>query len=459
MPLGSEIFGNMASQAFGNSLVPQITPAQAAELQLRQQQLVQQAQIQKQAQQIDQFKMQMTAAQMQREAQQDKWDKALKIHSTFQQDKTPEETEATYQNLRMAGVPQELLDIEKQGQIARYRYEGFKEQQGPTTSGAPLPMIPPSQFQVLPSGPAAGSTVEYPPGGARPIVTPMAGAGMTPPSAEAKTQIWADTVINQSKTDPASVRPEVLKAATDWKQANELTPEAAQTYADLFLQTGQLPSMGSMGSAKIRTQVMNQIGETKKALGLGTGDIIAASAEVAANRGALASLSKQQASLEAFSGFLDRQLDTLDSTLKAVQNKVSLYNPTLLNVPIIQWEKNIQGSPEVQAYIQQLQSTSTEAARLVSSAGTTGAILPVQFEQEWQKIINPNAAPSRVEAFIRQMKIDRVNRTAAFEEQRKAIVEKFKKNQDPKRVQTFLNAMGRPTGGTEVPGTTDDVTQ
>ena len=80
MPLGSEIFGNMASQAFGNSLVPQITPAQAAELQQRQQQMAMQAQAQKQQAQVQQFNQQMTIAQMQRKQQQNQFEQRVKLH-------------------------------------------------------------------------------------------------------------------------------------------------------------------------------------------------------------------------------------------------------------------------------------------------------------------------------------------------------------------------------------------
>lgn len=421
----------------------------------KQQEQIQQQQMQQRAKE-QQFNQALQMKQMQAEAMQNQMKVRGDIAKSYDSAGSPDAISAVDSQWNGLADPQQLA-VQRNARLSEFQAEGWQQIPDPTQPGK-MKWISPTQYKAITSGPQAGGFFKQQ-GDKPPQFTPPPNAGMGAPSTDAKTQIWANTVLGNAAKSPGSVPPEVVKAAQDWKEANELSPEATQMYADIFLQTGQLPSMGSMGSAKIRTHVMNQIGTTAKTLGLGAGDVIAAGAEVAANKGALTNLTKQQAGMEAFSGFLDKQLDSLDSTLKAVEQKVSLYDASILNTPVLSWQKNIQGLPEVQAYLQQLQSTRTEAARLVSSAGATGAVLPVQFEQEWNDIISPNAAPGRIEAFIRQMRVDKVNRQQAFEDERQTLVDKFKKNQDPKKVQQFTNAMSQPSQGQQVPGTGDDTSQ
>lgn len=259
-----------------------------------------------------------------------------------------------------------------------------------------------------------------------------------PAGNDAKNALWAKRTIALSKQNPQSVDPQTLEVAKQIDETSMLTPESLDLYADMALRTGQFPT--GFGMAKIRTQVMNKASETAKTLGIGAGDVIAAGSEVSANKGALNQLSKTKTMIDAFSNFTDRQLDSLSTTLDNLQNKIQLYDSSLINKPVISWEKNIQGTPEVQAYLQQLTSTRTEVARLVAGLAGSGATLPVQFEKEWEDVISPNASPARLSAFIRQSKIEKLNRTKAFEQERIRLVDTFRKNADPEKVKNFLNS-------------------
>lgn len=270
-----------------------------------------------------------------------------------------------------------------------------------------------------------------------------AGGGVGQPSGnDAKNALWAKHVISLAKQNPNSVDPQTLEVAKQIDESSSLTPEATDLYADMAIQTGNLP--GGFGMSKVRTVVMNKVGEAQKTLGIGAGDIIANGAALVANKGALNKLTAQKAQVDTFSDFTDRQLSTLGQTLNAVKDKLS--GTPLFNKPIVSWAKNVQGDPEVQAYLQQLQSTQTEVARLVAGLAASGGAVPVTFEKEWENILSRQSSPAQVEAFIKQASVEKANRQKAFDKGQNDLLEKINKNPDPARAQKFLNQMNGQSG-------------
>lgn len=263
-----------------------------------------------------------------------------------------------------------------------------------------------------------------------------------PAGNDTKNALWAKHVLELAKQNPKSVDPQTLEVAKQIDESSSLTPEATDLYADMAIQTGTLP--GGFGMSKVRTAVMNKVGEAQKTLGIGPGDIIANGAALVANKGALNKLTSQKAQVDTFSDFTDRQLSTLGQTLNAVKDKLS--GTPLFNKPIVSWNKNVTGDPDIQAYLQQLQSTQTEVARLVAGLAASGASVPVTFEKEWEDILSQKSSPAQVEAFIKQASIEKVNRQKSFDKTQSELLEKISKNPDPARAQKFMNQMNSPAG-------------
>jgi len=418
-------------------------------IEFQQQQAMRQQQMQRQ-QQIQQFQMMQEQQAQQREQAQTAFENKRQVAGDMLKAETPEGVSALSQLYGDVLPPQQVMAMQQAALGFQKKLQ--QERQDEAMQGRGFVPIPPGAAGVssLSGQPEAGQTVvndrpyqPLPPQamsefqrGELDIKRAQAGAGGL--TGTAKNDLWAAKVI----AHPEAFSPEEVSTAKAMHDASTLSPDTVDFYADMAISSGQMPQgLGSMGGQKLRAQIMNKVAETAKTLGVGPGDIVAAGAEVAANKSALNNLTKTKTMIDAFSNFTDKQLDSLDTTLENLQKKVQLYDSSLLNKPVVEWAKNIQGSPETQAYLQQLTSTRTEVARLVAGLAGSGATLPVQFEKEWESVISPSASPARVMAFIRQSKIEKINRTKAFEQERQSLVDSFKKNADPKKVQTLLNSM------------------
>lgn len=284
-----------------------------------------------------------------------------------------------------------------------------------------------------------------------PGTQPAAGGGQ--PSAGTRDILWAGNVM----ANPDKFQPHEQAAAKELMASSALTDDAKDMAVDWLLKTGQMmPGLNGFGMNKAKLDVINQVADATKVLGLSPMDVMANGAELAANKGSLANLAKMQTGIEAFSKFTDTQLDLLDNLLTKAEKTTAFQDSKLLNKPVTAWGKNISSTPEMQAYLQQLLSARSEVARLVTQAGLGSAALTVTAMQDWEKVLSESSTPAQVRAFISTAKKEISGRKKAFDLERKEIRDRILKGGSTVKGKALGDALNQEAPAAQAPSDTED---
>ena len=152
--------------------------------QLQMMQMAQQSQQAKAQQQLQMMQQAQQAKQNQAALQMEQNEQKAKINSdiagSFDKIKSPYALGAAVQQWQ-GMVPPQQLQTEAQARLAEFQAEGWQQLPDPASPNG-LKWVSPKQYDILKTGPAAGSVVTYPGQGQPPQVQPPAWAGQPRPS-------------------------------------------------------------------------------------------------------------------------------------------------------------------------------------------------------------------------------------------------------------------------------------
>lgn len=185
-----------------------------------------------------------------------------------------------------------------------------------------------------------------------------------------------------------------------------LTSPAVDQAAQLYIQTGQMPSLG-MGSAgaQARQAILNRAGE------LG-GDVAGNKQEYRAQSGSLAGLQRQSDQTEAFARTATANLDIANGLSKQVDRTGS----PLINRWVLAAKGKITGDPDTRKFQAAVQTAANEYAKVVTNNGASGSVTD-SARREYETILNASDNPQAFDAVVKMMKQEMDNRRAGFSQQ------------------------------------------
>jgi hypothetical protein len=205
----------------------------------------------------------------------------------------------------------------------------------------------------------------------------------------------------------------------------DLSPDAIDTDARLYLLTGQMPSLGFGNAGTIqraRIAIQNRAGELAHAQGSSVADILAGRAEFKADTSSLAQLSKMADSAISFE-------NTALANMKIVEQLMDAGAGTDAGPVINRWlqaGKVATGDPDVAAFNAAIMTAATEYAKVMSgSTGSQGSTDSARAEA--QAIVSKLFSKAQIEAtFNDTMRPDMENRKKSLEKQRAAIADRIR---------------------------------
>jgi hypothetical protein len=191
-----------------------------------------------------------------------------------------------------------------------------------------------------------------------------------------------------------------------------MTPEATDSAATSFHNTGQLPAIGrgSVGVAQ-RTAIMNRERE------MFPGTVLSAdSAEFKANAESLKKLQSNFDQVSAFESTAIKNLDQVIETGKAIPDLGARF----ANVPVRNITADMIGTPAMAKFRTALLTAQTESAKVLASANANG-VLSDSARHEAQEILDGNLPYPAMVASANQLKTDFGNRHQSYADQLTAI--------------------------------------
>ena len=180
--------------------------------------------------------------------------------------------------------------------------------------------------------------------------------------------------------------------------------------ADLYNQTGQVPSFGFGGAAaQIRTAIINRAAERAMEAGTQPGEIVAGRAEIKALTTTLAQLEKQKAAVDAFE-------NTAKANGRVLQQLADKVDRT--GSPVIErWERagrrEIAGDVDVNNFNAQIQLYRNEVAKILSNPNMTG-VLSDTARREAGEFLQGNATAPMIHGLVPLLNADMDRRQNAL---------------------------------------------
>jgi hypothetical protein len=190
-------------------------------------------------------------------------------------------------------------------------------------------------------------------------------------------------------------------------QAGLLTPQAKEMAAQLYQQTGTLPS--GMRSPAMSAGVLNQ---AAGAPGTATPNIAANKAGYAADAGSLKSLQKNADQVAAFENTAGKNLDVFLNQAHKVIDSGSPW----INQPLRSIDSGALGDADQAAFNAARQTAVTEIAKVLNSSNASG-VLSDSARHEVEGLIGPNASLKQIFSAANILKQDMANRHQAYQQQ------------------------------------------
>ncbi len=199
-------------------------------------------------------------------------------------------------------------------------------------------------------------------------------------------------------------------------EGTDLTPAAKTKMAEMFAQTGVLPSFG-MGKAagKMKSEIINEAATRFPQV-----DFATAKAAFQSNQASLTNLRKQQDSIESFENTAGKNLDQFLETAKGVVDSGSPF----INKPLRSIGGGVLGSADQKAFDVARQVAVTEIAKVLNNPNGSAA-LSDSARKEVQDLIGPNATLKQIYQASNILRTDMKNRRESGKEQIKAIEDRI----------------------------------
>lgn len=187
-----------------------------------------------------------------------------------------------------------------------------------------------------------------------------------------------------------------------------MTPGAIDQAAQQYITGGKLVTLG-MGKDAVanKTAILNRVHELS-----GGSNLAVNQAAYSANKGALAKLMTQAAQINSFEETALGNLKMVESLSKQL-NRSSI---PLINDALMKGKTSITGDPIASQFLNAVQTTSTEYAKVMSGA-TGGAAVTDSAQKEAQKLINTGMNPAQISAVANTMRQEMSNRKNALQQQ------------------------------------------
>lgn len=205
---------------------------------------------------------------------------------------------------------------------------------------------------------------------------------------------------------------ESRKLGSQTEQAR-LNPDQVEAWAEYALSTGKLPPLGLSANNPDRTAILARAAGLAKERGVS----IAGNAAVYGGlKTSFSNIRKTYDSVEAFAKTALANSEILESTLTRLVDSGS----PIINKPIREWGRDVQGDIGVTAYNAARRIVAPEFARLLTSANATG-VLSDEARSEVMSLLPDNATAGMVLEALAILRAEVGNRRSSFESQLREI--------------------------------------
>lgn len=211
-----------------------------------------------------------------------------------------------------------------------------------------------------------------------------------------------------------------------------LGPEAKEKMAEMFAQTGILPTLGAgKAAAAAKSEIINLASRK-----YGDVDFATNKAAYQANVSSMRQLQKTQDAVTAFEETAGKNIDTF---LEAAKGVIDTGSP-ILNRPARLVAREVFGSKNQTAFEAARETALTEAAKVLESPGGSAAIT-VSGREAIKHLSDPNATVAQMVSAMKILKRDMQNRKLSGTEQIEAI---------KGRIKGAAGSEGAPAGGEDL---------
>jgi hypothetical protein len=208
---------------------------------------------------------------------------------------------------------------------------------------------------------------------------------------------------------------QATESAAGKDQPVQLSGDALEAVTDVFLRTGQLPSLG-LGGVGVREKVFNRAGEILAGKGKPSSNIgdpiVAAKAAFTSLQASLTQLQRQRAAVGAFENTALKNLEMFERTAQGVVDKGSPW----INKPLREVERQGLGNADLAAFNAARQVAMTEISRVISNPNLTG-VLSDSARGEAGALIGPDATLKQIYSAADILKQDMANRRQSLDEE------------------------------------------
>ena len=209
----------------------------------------------------------------------------------------------------------------------------------------------------------------------------------------------------QARKDYADMKRKMTAAGG----TDELSPEAVQMGAQVFLKSGVLPTLGmGAAAATARVAMLNEAARQAKADG-SIGDPATNKALYGAASATLKKLTEQQAAVETFANTADKNLALFEDRASKI---VDLGSPWI-NKPLRSLAKGALGSEDQAAADMARIAATTEIARVINNPNLAG-VLSDDARKELETAISPSATFKQIEGAAKVVRSEMGNRRGSI---------------------------------------------
>ncbi len=200
-----------------------------------------------------------------------------------------------------------------------------------------------------------------------------------------------------------------------------LSEDAIDNAAAFYILNGRMPvGMARIGQANIEA-IQNRAGEMTRKVGMSPEQFAAAGPVARQKLGALLQLEKMRNAVQSYEGMLDLNIDVLKDLSKKVDRTDSPY----ANRPILWLQQNAGGDADVAEYLFQVNTVSTEIARILNNPNLTGQLTDTA-RHELQGVVSGNMNPQQLNQVLNRAQADARNRAKALDKQVEKVITEFR---------------------------------
>jgi hypothetical protein len=199
----------------------------------------------------------------------------------------------------------------------------------------------------------------------------------------------------------------IRNASSGGTQPGQLTPDAIDGMAQVFIETGKIPNLGWGKSGAVqRSQVINRAFQLAAQQGIPFSQFVTGAADLKANESTLITL---QRNANAAHGYEQTTMDNIGIAKSLMPAGVPTDLAPWLN-QIVQKGEIAAGQPGVPAYAAALNAAISEYAKVMAGATGSAAAVSDSARQEAQNLLNTTATSQTADAVFKVMEQDMQNK-------------------------------------------------